>query len=80
MDLAGWPLLQRPVPLEILSSFYRHRNHLMSERRGVLRQPARLVQSGRTAVTSISIRARSSTSADTSTQVIAGKFFPITSR
>lgn len=40
----------------------------------------RCLQSGTTAVTSISMRARSSTSAATSTQVMAGKFFPITSR
>lgn len=39
-----------------------------------------LRQSGTTAVTSISTLARSSTSALTSTQVMAGKFLPITSR
>jgi hypothetical protein len=37
-------------------------------------------QSGRTAVTSISTLARSSTSALTSTQVMAGKLRPMTSR
>ena len=38
------------------------------------------VQSGKTAVTSISTRAHASISPHTSTQVMAGKFFPITSR